>query len=130
MCLYAKNNVTKPSVAEKDIKCYKFFLELEDGSLETPYMLKRVFDRSMHEDKFQMNPGRIDYEIEVGIHSYNDRRVTCLHAEALYLGLHQHFVVKECVIPKGTYFWEGIYNDYCSKDLIIKDTVDTFPQII
>lgn len=139
MCLWIKDK--KALIAEKDIVCYKKLEELKRANGEiayyiTPYMFSSV-DTDMVSGKkpfkakcigyggaHRRRKGASDkhpeynYTIESGyIHTYQGFKAAC---DGLYESEH----IFECIIPKGTKYYAGIFDggapSYASKEIVFK----------
>lgn len=113
MCLYTTQKNSK--MAEQDIYCYKIVvktnLPYEFASYYRGFIYrigrtyKHTFGQGIHKRK-SIYPNL--YEIHGGMfHSYRSIPApTC-----------QPVLV--CIIPKGTKYYEGVNNDYCSREIKI-----------
>lgn len=148
MCLWIKDK--KALIAEKDIVCYKKLEELKRANGEiayyiTPYMFSSV-DVDMVSGKKPFKAkcigyggahrrkngvGHIidekgvsdkhpeyNYSIKSGyIHTYQDFKAACD-------GLYESDRIFECIIPKGTKYYAGIFDggapSYASKEIVFK----------
>lgn len=127
MCLVVYNKF--PKIATKDIVCYKI-LKIEDGELVSsvrhfPFKLNvRMRPKGMFKIQAKMNNILGQLAVEEGyfhtyVYPYNAK------ADANWLGNHDK--VYECIIPKGTLYFEGFYgfdSSYASKCLIVKKEKD------
>lgn len=125
MCLFVKNNNVK--VAKKDIVCYKVLKYMKSSNSPTGTILCTPFANQMVSE--EIVNGNFDFEA-VGtpkIEQENDNEYsisegyihTCADkesADAVYLQcVYYHesycankFEIYECVIPKGTRYYEGV----------------------
>ena len=132
MCLVTFSR--KPSIAEEDIVCYKYFCTYDaiKGFIFTPFMnYKIVVSENVPTIMDDTNrPVKIEaifntyrrkilnkpvYRISAGmIHAYiNSNSIT-------ELNFHKTF---KCIIPKGTEYYTGLNNDICTKKLLIIEQV-------
>ena len=150
MCLLIKDK--KALIAEKDIVCYKKLEECHRANGEndyvTPYMFstvdadmisgKKTFKAKcfgyggahrrkngvghiIDEKSMNDNHPEYNYTIESGyIHTYQDFNAACN-------GLYKGERIFECIIPKGTKYYAGIFDDgapsYASKEIVFKGLV-------
>lgn len=123
MCLESKTIF--PKIAKKDIVCYKV-IDIENYS---------VFNRSYQYDEHKTNKAIGGFQLIKNILFYFFCRKKCsfieyysgiLHSFAskeyalrlfINLGKHESYTVWECVIPKGSLYFEGYYNEYGSRKL-------------
>lgn len=119
MCLYSWKTKKK---AENDIVCYKILKYDNNGILSSPL-----------QDSFKWELGK-EYRAERAtfsffgdiskgyFHSYISE-MTAFNAMHSSLGCFKKSRIFKCIIPKGTYFYEGIHSDgregYASKCLKI-----------
>lgn len=127
----------QPLIAGTDITCYKVLERQPDGSLRTPYKYRQISNNNLSSDYFQNVPTRIqdkgfarnendfykdDFIIEKGIHSF--RTLDAANTELFILSCSFHhsafYTIKEAIIPKGTKYWIGSNNDFCSEKIIFK----------
>ena len=120
MCLYMKTNT--PIVAEKSVKCYKILSAHDDGELYTPFQGCRIelgttitaYGYKDVDYLFPLNPATskgYKYGVYEGfIHTFAD-----LKAAEVFLDewsedywLYKPVIV-ECTIPKGTTYYEGVF---------------------
>lgn len=134
MCLYIDEKIHGPlkriKKAKEDIVCYKV-LCIRNGNLFTPYTAdevpsqiykgelpmvgeplksRRFFRRIFHSDLIE----------EGYIHTF--RTEQCAHNTTRYFerrGIETR--IFKCVIPKGTYYYQGIERDYASEYIIFKE---------
>lgn len=130
MCLYSTRD--KPQIADKDIPCYKVLL-YKNEQYYTPFIDYRVqFEQKMVDDTEEIVPKAVfDYfEVE---HGYFH---TCGTLGAVRNILMQLKVnssrsrkplpklrIFKATIPKGSAYYEGVREDYCSKELIIHNEI-------
>ena len=117
MCLNAKGNY---KIAKEDILCYKVLSENYYGELHSPFTLFKIkTDVVMTaEGKTEIEKFRDVKRISRGyFHTFKVRKTAVeysfLNSKSVY----------ECVIPKGTKYWEGKFCNtlgYASKKLIVK----------
>lgn len=134
MCLYIDNKIHGPfrriKKAKEDIVCYKV-LRVYNKNLFTPYTADEV--------PSQIYKGELPMVSEPLKGRRFFRRI--FHSEFIGEGYIHTFRVKqcalntvryferrgietrifECVIPKGTYYYQGIERDYASEQIIYKE---------
>lgn len=151
MCLYIGEH-PKQKTAKENIKCYKVlaaYPTYEKGKIDekaetryfTPYQnMQYYLGETIREN------GRVKREYEDGYCGYADPMPKisggCLHTFAkldqaisfanhrypMYT-IHQEWVVVECIIPKGTKYYEGLTgprnpkSSYASKVLYVTDNI-------
>lgn len=118
MCLrlleYKKNSILF-KVAKEDITCYKLLLRIPPNSLYTAYRGFPVEGEYLKAKGLpNIKRSRKGYYLEEGvIHSFAN--LPTAHLAAL---LHDcnfaNSVIYECIIPKGTLYCEGLFDDYRS----------------
>jgi hypothetical protein len=134
MCLISKNGY--PSIAEEDIICYKHLHYMTDSSQyrspyqHTIYEIPSTVTDNANEMivKVQYFDGTFAYEISSGyIHCYKNLLGVKNNVDWIikYVKIPRcENVIVECVIPKGTKYWEGIW-EICAKTIklvrIVKD---------
>lgn len=123
MCLESKTIF--PKIAKKDIICYKV-IDIENYS---------VFNKDYQYDEHKTNKASNFYELIIRIlfyfvcrkkylfiryysgilHSFSSKN----QAQYLLYKLNKtdSYVIWECVIPKGSLYFEGHYNEYGSRKL-------------
>jgi len=128
MCLVVKkirhlNN--KPKIAKKDIICYKMFRVNKLG-LQSPYRGTiwncgdNIKNGYMNADNFQMMPE--DGMINNGLHSFRklEKPTDCPYTKYIIkMTKDDDCVTVCCIIPKGSRYWIGRDNDYCSEKLYL-----------
>lgn len=130
MCLYTREE--KPLIADKDIPCYKV-LFYKNGEYYTPFRDYRVkFEQKMIDDTEETSPKVIFeyFEIECGYyHTCGTKQGVkniilqlAVHSKRNKLPIPKLRVFK-ATIPKGSAYYEGVREDYCSKELIIHNEV-------
>ncbi len=124
MCLILskyKKNSTLFEVAKEDIICYKLLLNVSPNSLYTAYRRFPVEGEYLKaKDLPNIKRSGKGYYLEEGvIHSFAS--LGAAHLAILFSSLDfTNTVVYECVIPKGTLYCEGLFNDckcYGSKQI-------------
>ena len=132
MCLATKTDT--PSIAQKDIVCYKFYIlrkvypPHEDAVLLSPYqdspapIINEVTNTLL--DRAYLSKYTAVYMVGRGFHSfkYLDDLI-----EELDFWLSFDIKIFKCIIPKGTKYYEGKFGDfpsYCSESIILKETID------
>ena len=134
MCLVVKkirhlNN--KPKIAKKDIICYKMFRVTKLG-LQSPFRGiiwncgDNIKNGYMRADNFQMIPEKIDNIgnciINNGLHSFRklEKPTDCPYTQYINeMTKIDDYVTALCIIPKGSRYWIGRDNDYCSESLYL-----------
>lgn len=104
MCLQVKKN-SRIQTARRDIIVYKMLMIRDTDKKEiTPYQHK-LFKKK---NKTTLgNKVNVD-EVESGFHSYAKRKDCERQVEWWDAEYYRHFLV-ECVIPKGTKYWKGVF---------------------
>lgn len=125
MCLIVYNKF--PKIATKDIVCYKI-LKTEDGKLVSsvrhfPFKLNaRMRPKGIFKILAKMDNILRELAVEEGyFHTY------VYHDTAKSDAFGDNDKVYECIIPKGTLYFEGFYgfdSSYASKCLIVKKEKD------
>lgn len=134
MCLYIDKKIHGPfqriKKAKEDIVCYKILRDIED-KLYTPYTfsevssqvfkgelpmigecsnIRKLFRRIFHSD--EIGEGYI-HTFRVKAYLQNElRHITFLGEKAATF---------KCIIPKGTYYYQGEDGDYASECIIFKE---------
>lgn len=134
MCLFIDKKIHGPlrriKKAKEDIVCYKI-LYVHNGNLFTPYTAdevpsqiykgelpmvsdplksRRFFRRIFHSDVIE----------EGYIHTF--RVEQCALSTARYFGIKGSEIrIFKCIIPKGTYYYQGTERDYASEQIIYKE---------
>ena len=125
MCLIVHNKF--PKIATKDIVCYKI-LKTVDGKLVSsvrnfPFKLNvRMRPKVIFKILPKMDNILGELVVEEG---YFHTFVNHENAKSSSTGYNDE--VYECIIPKGTLYFEGFYgldSSYASKCLIVKEKVD------
>lgn len=138
MCL---TNISKQKIAERDISCYKFFDTLPKYSFfglnfgkmiispyrRAEYKLKQLYDSHLYPSSSGW-PVSVD-EINVGLHSFKFKldatifaRSRADYAETDY----SKFLIANCVIPKGSRYFEGsfdVFPSIASNAIIVEDVI-------
>ncbi len=125
MCLEIKNKfksateikkfMKNPLIAEKDLKVYKI-LEICYGNIVSPFQYVSYTEnelKTVKEFKYHYSYDNILY-IEDGLHCFSKKR----SAIDLKKSLPKTFIV-ECIIPKGTPYFNGVDNNIVSLALKI-----------
>lgn len=143
MCLITTKNI--PEIAQEDIVCYKYYIvEKKDGKekLISPY--RRVSAPNLNEavntklDKifsptgFDINDSAY-YKIQKGFHSFKYFKHVIQDIETwedIRTRIeYPNYKVFKCIIPKGTKYYEGMFNEafsYCSKSIKLIELVKTY----
>ena len=128
MCLITTKNI--PEIAQEDIVCYKFY-KLRENKLFSPY--KEVLAPNMNEvantvlDRGYLGRAKdnnLAYMVNRGFHSF--KYIDDLTKE-LYFWQSSDVKIFKCIIPKGTKYYEGKFDEsssYCSESIILKETID------
>ena len=129
MCLYVKNK--EPKIADKDIKCYKIVMKY-NGKYFSPYTHKLIKNECINGDK-DLVPSELfvpknifhqDYNYIDGIgysgyiegcmiHTFKYKKNAIADNDCVVpfvncnYGNNYLFEVYECIIPKGTEYYEG-----------------------
>ena len=125
MCLITTKNI--PEIAQEDIVCYKIYILIEDELL-SPYQgspapaINKVTNTLL--DRAYLSNYRGAYMISKGFHSF--KYLDDLIKE---LDFWQSYDIKifKCIIPKGTKYYEGKFNNspsYCSESIILKEIIN------
>ena len=126
MCLlFAKIKETT-----EDIICYKVYISF-DNKLRSPYMrfpapnmnevANTVLDRGY---LGRAKDNNLAYMVNRGFHSF--KYIDDLTKE-LYFWQSSDVKIFKCIIPKGTKYYEGKFDEsssYCSESIILKETID------
>ena len=128
MCLITTKNI--PEIAQEDIVCYKFY-KLRENKLFSPY--KEVLAPNINEvantvlDRGYLaraKDNNLAYMVNRGFHSF--KYLESLIKELVFWRL-SYVRIFKCIIPKGTKYYEGTFDgssSYCSKSIILKETID------
>ena len=130
MCLFTREE--KPLIADKDISCYKV-LCYKNGEYYTPFRDYRVqFEQKMIDDTEETSPKAVFdfFEIDCGYYhtcgTLKSVRIVLLmlktHSTRNKLPLPKLRIFK-ATIPKGSAYYDGLREDYCSKELIIHNEI-------
>ena len=126
MCLEVN---TQYKIAKEDIVCYKILEKDYDGNLFSPYTFFRwdLNKRTKADGKptFTTDFKGTKY-IAIGYFHTFKNIVDAKKYSKLWPPLN-HPIICECTIPKGTKYWEGLYDGYkgfASKNLIIESKLD------
>ncbi len=134
MCLITKQSQSK--IASKDITCYKVLLKLENEINNTVFYVSPVRHFTYFSNRTDLNnkvfkaekaywlenspgddlePTYIDdngvdtYELNSGVfHMYKDYDSAVKAVKNSVTGERESSVVFECVIPKGSHYYEGV----------------------
>ena len=130
MCLVTEQ--LKPKIASKDITCYKILLLTSDNFYISPYRHftffenqvnpKKVFKAkkswwtiNIHGDDLELfNDNGIDaFTLNSGFfHMYKDYDSAVKAIKNSVTGERESSVIFECVIPKGSHYYEGFTSTY------------------
>lgn len=119
MCLKIYKDTSKPFIANEDIICYKFLTCRSKEYYHTPYMGMPVSIGSTYTTVLDTNYFKYEQEIleccnqcigelEHGFHSFAN-----IVDVNKYLA-NKHNVLVKCVIPKGSMYFVGIYDNFLS----------------
>ena len=125
MCLITTKNI--PEIAQEDIVCYKIYILIEDELL-SPYQgspapaINKVTNTLL--DRAYLSNYRGAYMISKGFHSF--KYLDDLIKE---LDFWQSYDIKifKCIIPKGTKYYEGKFNNspsYCSESIKLIELIE------
>lgn len=122
MCLTTKTK--KVSIAEDNIVCYKVVMLCSDGEFSTPFQ-KAVISKAIISGKspfFASGDKEITYwpivdEYTVGqgyIHTYENlvSAVRFCKSEVMWENIDVSYCIFECMIPKGTKYYDGCNDLY------------------
>ena len=126
MCLITTKNI--PEIAQEDIVCYKFYKLYDNGELFSPYQgshapaINKVANTLL--DRAYLSNYRAAYMVSRGFHSfkYLDNLI-----KELDFWLSFDIEIFKCIIPKGTKYYEGKFDDfpsYCSESIILKEIIN------
>ena len=135
MCLYVNDSNMKPKVAKENITCYKVLEEYstDNGvSFHTPFRFMDVELGKTYVDDNEV----IIKKSECNGNSYGTIKSGVFHSFKEYIdavsllekvGVCDPVFVVECVIPKGTEYYEGTFDDgepcYGSKTIQYKEKI-------
>ena len=126
MCLITTKNI--PEIAQEDIVCYKFYELYDNGKLFSPYQgshapaINKVTNTLL--DRAYLSNYRAAYMVSRGFHSF--KYINDLIKE-LDFWLYSDIKIFKCIIPKGTKYYEGKFNNspsYCSESIILKEIIN------
>lgn len=106
MCLTLSRFSFK-KLAFTDVVCYKFLTLYNNGALETPYQDVQVRIGETYESDLIKNHFN---EIEIGLHSFAELAA----AQEKARDYSSDVIVVECVIPKWSWYYKGIFCNYYS----------------
>ena len=112
MCLNLKSAYTMPRIAFKDIKCYKKIIINSDGDLLTPFRYAKIKIGEQYRSRLRKYNLWIDARIEDGLHSVSS--VESARNIDHYCALEGKEVIVECIIPKFSIYYKGMFNDFIS----------------
>ena len=125
MCLWTKNAVKK--IADKDIVCYKVICKVGNDYLtiyqRTPIELGKTYTDN---ELIHMGKGNDVYYIGQGVyHTFKKYKDAVVFLREHFLFTNR--VIVRCVIPKGTEYYEGTFDDeeesYGSKTLYLSKKI-------
>lgn len=133
MCLFIDEH-EKMLIADRDIKCWKLIKNIGLFNYLTPYrdyrisILNLLGIKNLKSNNSESNPklylGKLSVDIGY-IHSFKDYESAIKYYYG-YMGCSSIIRVVECIIPKGTQYYEGYvnippskcrYEGYASKEL-------------
>lgn len=133
MCLSNPTTV-KPMIAEEDIHCYKF-LWLVYGDLRAPYRSFKVYRLGEMNSRSHVTVS-LDGTVEYGFHTFaraedafdivdmiNRNRAAEKKQHWYHEKTQGEYRVYDCVIPKGSEYFVGEFNDvisYTSNQLVVQ----------
>ena len=124
MCLYTKQ--IEPEIAEEDIICYKFYVRY-DETLFSPYQESRAPEIGIITNTELGKPHKLNniYDlyyfkgVDKGFHSF--KTLKGAEYEASRYKRNRDLVIFKCIIPRGSSYYKGIFNDryksYCSNSI-------------
>ena len=123
MCLFVN---TQYKIAKEDIVCYKILEKDYNGNLFSPYTFFRWNLNKLTKAKGKpCLDSKKTKNITAGyFHTY---KTSIAAKKDLKLWPCLNHLICECIIPKGTKYWEGLYaghKGFASKNLIIKSKLD------
>ena len=112
-------------IAKKNIPCYKVLLKTYSGRFETPHIKQTVdIKTGIEADSFQTDPIN-KLRIDKGIHSYTNLKSAQRAQNSWYRTLNAYVytdaVVLKGYIPKGTKYWVGMWNEFCSERIVFAE---------
>ena len=124
MCLYSWKAKKK---AENDIECYKVLKYDQNGILSSPFQESFKWEVGK---EYKDERAKLLYRGEVNegyFHSYNSY-MTAFNACVNDFNSKRRLIIARCIIPKGTYFYQGIHSSggregYASKSLKIVEVL-------
>jgi len=137
MCQTNKEKMVR-QIAKEDIVCYKIVIE-DGNNLYTLYQRMEVELGKHYKDKYKItqfyncwhNVWKIE---EGGFHSYRNKKwaeviFRCSTTDWFSQLLHKNLKLVECIIPKGTAYYEGYFDNdineetYVSKEIVYKQII-------
>lgn len=126
MCLYIKNvkcdsiGDAIPLIARKDIICYKRLKPLGHGYFKTPYREFTVkIGTFMSVDSFGLSVDSFGLwfnQVNRGIHGYTSKKRASGETD-------RNEVMVKCIIPKGTEYFRGVYDDIVALKMKLKKII-------
>lgn len=116
MCLIIKKNQRKVK-AKKDIIVYKVL-----------YKRYNAFFSPIEGYQYTLNKLNIPVELERRIGGMHDKIYRGYHSfarlrEAIEYNTFTSEIVLKAIIPSGTYYMRGLYNEYASENIIVTDEI-------
>lgn len=133
MCLTRLNMNCGPKYATQDIICYKALYKINKGAYCSPYMnfIYKLNERVSSDFDFaslplvKMSPQK-EYKF-IRILTYFRQVNKGLHSFKYLIDAHKlnnRFIggtVMKCIIPKGSWYYEGTYDELVSDNIIIEE---------
>ena len=119
MCLTSTRRFAKR--AKENIVCYKILLKDDEDNYFAPYRDNIVDINKPYKAK----------GISLSLLNWNEKGKGYIHTlscipDKSWLSEWDNPVVFRCIIPKGTKYHKGNYNDYCSKKIIFKEKIPSY----
>lgn len=128
-----------PRRAQKDIECYKVFIHCD--TQENPR--RRIFKHLYEDTCFPYSEnleicaeGNVDvqkdlvkgrFRINGGmLHAFSTEKQAKYFAFMKNAGCtksEQKYIATKCIIPKGTLYYKGVWDDICAKKMILKHEI-------
>ena len=126
MCL---SNISKQKVAERDIVVFKYVYWDEDRKAYlTPFQHAKIIIGRTYTSALDVQKKKGGNIVGVGLYSFRNKRDVFDNARIDKMIRHQHtFHVVRCIIPKGSLYYTGIFDD--STPSYVSNTL-TYEEII
>lgn len=122
MCLVSETDI--PSIAKEDITVYKVFTSDNRGvftNFDYSSNIDKRFDDTSEERIQDTSEGK--YLIDKGfIHSCGNINAAIILAYTAKDYFEVNFVIRKCIIPKGTKYYSDGY-EYASKSIVIGNAI-------